>query len=209
MGLLVWDTTGPAVLLSCDVRDQSDPCRYTLFSFIACLGFPASPAFCHHPSEAAAVILTTTIHARLPSFLLCFLITRENLQQNGHITSTFLPTLKGASQTHQISVTVICGMTAEQGWREVLNSLIRWWGEFRCSPIGPQVLALWQFNNNHRGVKTLDICPVVVVRGWTFSDDDRFVLENSAPHQFQSNSSGWEGRGVHGVPHEDGWIGAC
>lgn len=81
-----------------------------------------------------------------------------DLQQNGHITSTSLPTLKGASQTNQITVTVICGMTAEQDWREVRNSLIRWRGELRCSPIGPQVLALWQFNNNHRGLKMLDIC---------------------------------------------------
>lgn len=85
-----------------------------------------------------------------------------DLQQNGHITSTFLPTLEGATQTHQITVTVICGMAAEQGWRAVRNNLMRWLGELRCSSIGPRVLALWQFNNNHRGLKTLDICPLNV-----------------------------------------------
>lgn len=203
-----------------DVRDQSDLCRYIILYtvFFHCMSWVSSPAFCHHSSEAAAVIVTKTIQVRLPNPLFCFLNTHEwgPAAEWTWYNQHFQGCQSNTSNNYDIDFLV----DSRTGLMWSQEQPHGWSGELRCSTISPQALAHWWINNNHRGFRTLDIYTVfthMTVKnnqlrgggeGGDFSDDESWVLELcSTP--VQNSSSGWEGREVYAVPHEDGWIGAC
>lgn len=162
------------------------------------MSWVSSPAFCHHSSKAAAVIVTKTIQVRLPNPLFCFLNTHEwgpAAEWTGY-NQHFQGCRSNTSNSYDIDFLV----DSRTGLMWSQEQPHGWSGELRCSTISPQALAHWWINNNHRGLRTLDICTVfthmtvknnqlwgvvvgVVVRGDTFrwwKLDLRIVLHTSS-----------------------------